>query len=796
MGAILTFLLLISSAAAQTSYTIATVAGGEFAGDGGPALSAILGQPEGVVYDASGNLYIADAADNRVRMITPGGTIQTFAGTGAAGFSGDGGPANAAQLSQPYGLSIDADGNIYIADLGNARVRQVTPAGVINTFAGGGTIVPGGNGDGGPATLAQFLAPRNVASDRHGTLFISDFGAQQVYRISPNGTLTTVAGTGIQGFTGDGGAASLAQLAFPAGLAIDNHGTLYIADSINNCIRAVIGNTISAVAFLSRPTGIALDANGNLYVAGAALLGAPGQPVSGSAGFGARDLTVDIHGNLVFSAGAQVQQTSLAGQLTTLAGSSGSQFAGDGADALDARLNAPDSVAVDAAGNLYIADQNNNRIRMVTPGGLISTVAGTGDPAILNQPSALAADGSGNLYIADTGNNRVLKLTAGVLSVAVDHLNAPSGLTLSSDASLYIADTGNGSIKKLSATGVVIVAATVSSPSAIALDSAGNLYASQTAAGQVVKISPSGAVTVLLQSLLAPAGLALDGTGDLFIAESGGNRILEFTQAGSVLVLAGSKTPGFGGDGGPAPTSLLNAPLGLALDMFGNLFVADSGNNRIRELSPPSTTVVPPPDVTAPLVIVNAASSLGGPIAPSEIVTVYGAGFDPKSTVVNFNGQPTTLFYVGTTQINLLAPATLVPGTTAIVDITALGAPVGSANIAVAAAAPALFTIAAGTGQAAALNQDSSVNSSSNPASHGAIAVLFATGQGAGTDPVSVTMNGAPSEILYAGPAPGFVGLMQINARIPSGFVPSGDLPVVLQIGSASSQPGVTIAVR
>jgi sugar lactone lactonase YvrE len=187
--------LLAAANPPASSYTIKTVAGSDYAADGASALAAVFSQTEGIAIDNSGVIYIADADGNRIRKMTADGRIQTVAGTGVAGFAGDGSPSNAALLSHPYGIAVDTRGNLYVADLGNARVRKISPDGVIRTVAGGGTIAPGGNGDGGPATSAQLLQPRNVAVDLDGTLYISDFGAHRVYRVTPGGTLTTLAGT-------------------------------------------------------------------------------------------------------------------------------------------------------------------------------------------------------------------------------------------------------------------------------------------------------------------------------------------------------------------------------------------------------------------------------------------------------------------------------------------------------------------------------------------------------------------------------------------------------------------------
>lgn len=262
-------------AAADSSaspYIIQTVAGSDFAADGASALTAVLSQTEGIAVDSSGAIYVADADGNRVRKITPDGRIQTVAGTGVPGFAGDGGSSTAALLSHPYGVAVDARGDLYIADLGNARVRKISPDGVIRTIAGGGAIVPGGNGDGGPATSAQLLEPRNVAIDPDGTLYISDFGTHRVYRISPGGILTTLTGTGNAGFSGDGGSAQLAQLNSPAGVASDSNGALYIADSANNRIRKVYQGVITTVYSVTGPTGVSMSPSGALYIAASGYL--------------------------------------------------------------------------------------------------------------------------------------------------------------------------------------------------------------------------------------------------------------------------------------------------------------------------------------------------------------------------------------------------------------------------------------------------------------------------------------------------------------------------------------------
>src|SRR5208337_173469 len=238
-----------------------------FGGDGGPASQAQLNQPEGVAVDASGNLYIADTDNNRIRKISPNGIIPTVAGNGIAGFSGDGGPASQAQLNHPEGVAVDAQGNLYIADTGNNRIRKISPNGIITTVAGNG--IAGFGGDHGPASQAQLNHPEGVAVDASGNLYIADTDNDRIREVR-NGVIVTIAGDA--GFSGDGGPASQAQLNHPEGVAVDASGNLYIADTGNNRIRkispkgiitTVAGNGMPAI--LNAPTGIALDASGNLF---------------------------------------------------------------------------------------------------------------------------------------------------------------------------------------------------------------------------------------------------------------------------------------------------------------------------------------------------------------------------------------------------------------------------------------------------------------------------------------------------------------------------------------------------
>ena len=327
---------------------IMTVAGngiGSYSGDGGMATNASLNGPSGGAVDASDNLFIVDWGNNRIRKVDTNGIITTMAGNSSGGYSGDGGVATNASLNQPFGAAVDASGNLFIADMGNNVIRKVNPNGIITTVAGNGS--GGYSGDGGAATNASLNQPFGAAVDASGKLFIADTVNSVIREVNPNGTITTVAGNGSGGYSGDGGAATNASLNQPFGAALDASGNLFIADWGNNIIRKV-------------------DTNGII---------------------------------------------------TTVAGNGSYGYTGDGGAATNASLNQPFGVAVDASGDLFIADYNNV-IRKVSTDGIIATVAGNGTNgysgdggaatnASLSYPTGVAVDASGNLFIADLGNNCV-----------------------------------------------------------------------------------------------------------------------------------------------------------------------------------------------------------------------------------------------------------------------------------------------------------------------------------------------------------------------------------------------------
>src|ERR1035441_335712 len=356
-------------------------------GDGGPATAAQISTIQGIAIDRWGNLYLSDTANHRVRKISAGGVITTLAGTGAPGFSGDGGPATSAQLNFPYGLAADLAGNLYVADYGNARVRRIGSDGVIATVAGNGN--QGAFGDGGPATAAQLLTPRNVAVDAAGNLYFSEFERHRVRKVTPDGKISTVAGTGVAGFSGDGGPAVHPQLDFPPGLAVDPPGALYIADSppergrkilAGGVISTVVGGSSSTA--LSTPVGIAVDVAGTLYVAdgGAThsytVAGAWANVAATAQSTQPRDLAVDLNGVLYIAADVRILKVAN-GQTQTVAGDSYLHAIGDGGLVTDALLLQPSAIALNRAGSLYIADTGTQRVRQGLPTGVIQTLAGT-----------------------------------------------------------------------------------------------------------------------------------------------------------------------------------------------------------------------------------------------------------------------------------------------------------------------------------------------------------------------------------------------------------------------------------
>ena len=340
---------------ATSGSIITTVAGNGafgFSGDSGLATAASLRNPYDISVDGKGNLYIADSINNRIRKVDTKGIISTIAGTGggfAGGFSGDAGLATAASLSGPLGVALDVLGNLYIADSSNSRIRKVDTKGIISTIAGTGAN--GFSGDAGLATAASLSDPSAVALDASGNLYIADFGNNRIRKVDTKGIISTIAGSGVRGFSGDSGFATLASLNSPTSMALDALGNLYIVDRANHCIRKVDTKGIISTIAGTGVRGFSRDGE----LATAALLDYPS------------DVALDASGNLYIAelGNYRILKVDTKGIISTIAGTGSRGFSGDGGLATAALLSVPTGVALDAYGNLYIADHLNSRIRKV-----------------------------------------------------------------------------------------------------------------------------------------------------------------------------------------------------------------------------------------------------------------------------------------------------------------------------------------------------------------------------------------------------------------------------------------------
>ena len=636
------------------------VNGSGYSGDGGLATSSRLNLPFALALDAAGNIYIADDGNNAIRVINPqataavsvagvsilAGDIKTIAGnglgSGAQGYSGDGGPATSATLNNPVGVFVEANGNILIADANNEVIRLVTTAGTISTFAGDNTF--GYAGDGGFATGAELAAPHAAVSDAAGDVYIADFVNSRIREV--------VAGTTKFGSVAVGQTVTLhIGLTFNAGLTLANlsgNGDNAVS-SVGTCtlgVGYVSGNScILSVTFTPSAPGprwfpvTATDSNGNVYsfaLQGTALASAtaftPGVITTiagtGTAGFtgdGAAatnaeigkpwEVALDSSANLYIadhdnqrirvvnrqSAAITIAGVTIpAGDIATVAGNGTAGALGDGAAATGAELDDPEGVVVDSSGNLYIADSVNNKIRKVTAGGIISTVAGGGavcagatdsigdgcpaTQATINSPNGVGFDASGNLYIVDTFNNRIRKVSpAGIITTVAGGGSVCAGATDS------IGD------------GCAATSAVLDLPGGVALDAVGNLYIADTSHNRVRKVNASGIITTVAGTGTAgftgdggvatsaeldfPFRISIDAAGDIYVDDATNNRIRAVVTNGDIFTVAGDGLAGATGGGGAATLAELSNPTGAAVDGAGKLYIADGSNDEIREVN-------------------------------------------------------------------------------------------------------------------------------------------------------------------------------------------------------------------
>jgi uncharacterized protein (TIGR03437 family) len=787
-------------------------------GDNQQAINALLTSPYGVAADPTGNFYIADFIDGLLRRVSASGIITTLAD----------------QLHGPWSVAVSPSGDLYVADTYGARILRILSSGTVTVFAGTG--VPGNAGVPGRAGNAQLFQPHSVAVDASGNVFILDSGNYRVLKVTPDGAISRYAGIGFPAFTGDGNPAIQAAINYAYGIAVDSKGNLFIADSLNQVVRAVTTDgTIQTIAGIpgrsgcngdlfptstafSFPSGMAVDAAGSLYIADT-----QNQLV--------REITQPLTPNA---------------KITTIAGTCVAGYSGDGGQARSAQLNFPRDVAIDGQGNVLIADSGNSRVRIVNPQGVIATIAGS-DPAFgdsgqataarLFSPSGIVLDNAGNTYISDTDNNRIRRVGIdGTISTFASGLNAPNGLALDSAGALYVAETNAHVIRKIANGVITVVAGTpgqsgnkgdegmatdalLETPDAVAFDRAGVMYIADSGNNRIRTVGRDGrihnfagdaqqglpgsdgdgasaiaahlhypralaidingnvyiadffndrvrmvsAVTgnistvagtgvrggvgaggLATQAQLAlPSGLAFDGLGNLYIADSLNNRLCVLAGGGILRSVAGGAGPGDSGDGGPSNEALLSYPRDVAVDSKGIVYFSDQDNNRVRQLVPGLVTIS---------AVVNAASNATGAVAPGETVTIYGSLLAPDGfssfvpatgvslsvsaggTQVFFDGIPAPLTYLSSGQLNAVVPYEVAGRGSTNVVVQAQGKRSDPFAVGVVDTAPGIFTSSFG----AVLNQDGSRNTPANPAHAGDIVIFFATGEGQ-TNPPGIT---------------------------------------------------------
>jgi YVTN family beta-propeller protein len=585
--------------------TVSTVAGG-FVGDKGPATKAAIEGPAASVLDTAGNLYVSNVYGNRIRKITPTGTITTYAGNGICGYNGDNLMSTQSMICLPSGMTRDASGNLIVADQFNGRIRKISSAGKVSTIAGNGLY--GDSGDGGLALKAS-IAPFSPAYDSSGNLYFSNVTNCVVRRVDTSGTITTVAGTGTCGYNGDGILATAAQLNGPRGVTFDPAGNLYIADSLNHRIR-IVNSAGTLNTFAGTGQG---GFSGDGGLATSAKIGTP------------RSVLVN-NGVLYISRGGgqRFRQVNLSTRIINTYAGSLVGYDGDGHALLSTLFNGSFNVIFDSAGNPIFDDANNGRVRKAT-NGIVTTIAGgfIGDGgaatgAALVFPEALAIDKSGNIYIADYAGNRVRKVSGGKISTIAGTgisgysgdggpgtsamLNAPQGVAVDSAGNVFIADTFNAVIRKVTAGTISKFAASANFSDLLqmAIDSANNLYVADDGACVVWKITPTAVVSIVAgvlntcgyngdgiaattAQLNGPSAVAMDATGNLLLVDYNNNRVREVNTAGIISTIAGNGTCNYTGDGGPATLAEL-CPWGIAVDKSGTIYVSDLIFERIRKI--------------------------------------------------------------------------------------------------------------------------------------------------------------------------------------------------------------------
>jgi sugar lactone lactonase YvrE len=577
--------------------------------------SALFDGPEAVAFDKSGNMYVAEGHTCIIRKITPDGTVTTLAGL--AGNSGNvNGTGSQARFTRPKALTVDTQGNVYVADDRDHTIRKITPAGVVTTLAGLAGSYGSTNGTG---SAARFGYPSGITIDASGNLYVADWGTSTIRKVTPGGTVSTFAGIADTYGSNDGSAAT-AHFGNPSAIAIDGNGNLYVTDGGNNNVRKITpGGSVSTLAGLAGTTGSA-DGTGS-----AARFNLP---------YG---IAADSQGNLFVGDNFNhiLRKVTPAGVVTTFAGyaSAGSEDGGAGV----ARFSGPADVEVDASGNLFVADSQNHTVRKITPAGEVTTFAGLagasgsangqGSGARFAYPHFLALAATGELYVGDVGNATVRKITPnGTVSLFAGstgdygsndgtgsnaRFGYPGGMAADAAGNVFVADYINSTIRKITPLGSVSTLAgmpgsqgTVNAsgssarfdgPVGLAIAPDGNIFVTDYIGATVRKVTPGGAVTTVAGLARTrgtadgsgsaarfeyPQGIGVDAEGSVFVGDEGAADLRKIT-AGAVTTIGGTPYR-YGWNSGLGADARFDEPTGIDFDANGIVYIADRSTNTIR----------------------------------------------------------------------------------------------------------------------------------------------------------------------------------------------------------------------